>query len=246
MKNLGVKHLGEWQNVSKHQLFEEMQKGFTHAMILEKELSLFASEALMDKVVKFLSTKNGVDDLDIPNGCGPYGELTERDLHYFCNMDIKPKSTKKCKAIYKQKIAFRQIVEEQNPIYSTKITMSRDAVDVARHYWDMEEIHGIEHFNCLFLNKGNMPICWAEISKGGVAGTVVDSRVVLVHGLNCLASGIILFHNHPSGNLKPSQADIELTRKLKEAGKYHDITVLDHVILAPDFSHYSFGDEGII
>lgn len=86
-----------------------------------------------------------------------------------------------------------------------------------------------------------MAIC--PISKGGVSGTVVDLKIVFAAALKGRASSIILAHNHPSGNLKPSQADIELTRKFRKAGEILDISVLDHLILSPDGDYYSFADE---
>lgn len=83
------------------------------------------------------------------------------------------------------------------------------------------------------------------ISGGGVSGTLVDAKIIFRHALEQLASNIILYHNHPSGNLKPSQADIKLTEKLVQAGKALDITVLDHLIVAQD-GFYSFNDEGVV
>ena len=83
------------------------------------------------------------------------------------------------------------------------------------------------------------------MSKGGVSGTVVDSKVIFKYALEHLASSIVLCHNHPSGNLKPSGADIKLTKNLKEAGRIMDIVVLDHLIIG-EKSYYSFGDEGML
>ncbi|MBL4585589.1 MAG: JAB domain-containing protein, partial [Flavobacteriales bacterium] len=83
-----------------------------------------------------------------------------------------------------------------------------------------------------------------NISKGGVSGTVVDPKVVFKLAVQYPASGIVLAHNHPSGNLKPSQADIELTKKLKQAGKALDIPVLDHLIIG-EGEYFSFADEGV-
>jgi DNA repair protein RadC len=80
-------------------------------------------------------------------------------------------------------------------------------------------------------------------SKGGVAGTVVDLKVVFAAALKARASSMIFAHNHPSGNLLPSQADLDLTKRFKEAGKILDIQVLDHLILSPDDRYYSFADE---
>ncbi|MCB4800382.1 JAB domain-containing protein, partial [Neotamlana laminarinivorans] len=80
------------------------------------------------------------------------------------------------------------------------------------------------------------------LSKGGVSGTVVDAKLVFSVALKCNASSIVIAHNHPSGNLKPSEADLRLTKKLKEAGNYLDVKVLDHIILSRE-GYYSFADE---
>jgi DNA repair protein RadC len=85
----------------------------------------------------------------------------------------------------------------------------------------------------------------SEISTGGFAGTVADPKVIFSIALKACASSIILSHNHPSGNLKPSQADLNLTRKIKSGGELLDIAVLDHIILTSD-SYFSFADEGIL
>jgi DNA repair protein RadC len=84
-----------------------------------------------------------------------------------------------------------------------------------------------------------------QISSGGVAGTVADPKMIFKHALEQLASSIILIHNHPSGNLTPSQADKDLTRKLKEAGRMLDLPILDHLIFT-DKSYFSFADEGLL
>ena len=84
-----------------------------------------------------------------------------------------------------------------------------------------------------------------SVSKGGVAGTVVDAKMIFKPAVECLASSVILCHNHPSGNRTPSQEDIALTRKIKEAGRALDINVHDHIIIAND-TYYSFADEGLL
>ena len=83
------------------------------------------------------------------------------------------------------------------------------------------------------------------ISKGGVSGTVVDAKIIFQAALKTNCSGILLLHNHPSGTLQPSDADIQITNKIKEGGKYLDISVPDHIIITSD-SYYSFADEGIM
>ena len=102
-----------------------------------------------------------------------------------------------------------------------------------------------EEFWVIYMNRSNRIIDQLKISQGGISGTVIDVRLILKHGIEKLASTLIICHNHPSGNLQPSKSDIQITTKLKEAAKFHDIDVLDHLILG-DNSYYSFADEGIM
>ncbi len=102
-----------------------------------------------------------------------------------------------------------------------------------------------EEFWVIFLSRNNNVIKTDCISKGGVSGTVVDMRLILKPAIENLASGIILAHNHPSGNLKPSQEDIHLTKKVKEAARLIDMIVQDHLIIG-DQEYFSFADEGIL
>ena len=102
-----------------------------------------------------------------------------------------------------------------------------------------------EEFWVLYLNRANRIIEKNKISQGGISGTVTDIRIILKRGLELLASSLIICHNHPSGNLSPSEADIELTAKIKNAAAQMDIKLLDHLIVA-DNSYFSFTDEGIL
>ncbi|MBI2966374.1 MAG: DNA repair protein RadC [Bacteroidetes bacterium] len=120
-----------------------------------------------------------------------------------------------------------------------KITSSRDIYETARPlFLDLP----LEEFWIFILNKGNRIIDKFNISKGGVSGTVVDARVIFKRAVELLASGIVLCHNHPSGNLYPSQNDIDLTRRLEDAGKLLEINVVDHLIIC-ETGYYSFADE---
>ena len=127
--------------------------------------------------------------------------------------------------------------------------MQRDSIMNSRDTYDtmLPQLIDLnyEEFWILMLNRANHIMGRTRISIGGVSGTVVDSKMVFKPAIEALATSIVLVHNHPSGNLKPSQADIELTRKLKEGGKCLDITVMDHVIVAHT-GYYSFADEGLL
>ncbi len=102
-----------------------------------------------------------------------------------------------------------------------------------------------EAFWIILLNRANIVIKKCQISSGGISGTVVDPKIIYKTAIENLASSIILIHNHPSGNLKASDADIRLTKKLREAGNMLDIPILDHLIFS-NSGYYSFADEGML
>ena len=123
-----------------------------------------------------------------------------------------------------------------------KIASSGDVYEVLyQHLVDLSH----EEFWILLLNRSNKIIEKRRISQGGIAGTVTDIRMILKFAIEALASSIILCHNHPSGNLQPSEADIQITRKLKEASAIMDIGLIDHVIIAGK-RYYSFADENLL
>ena len=102
-----------------------------------------------------------------------------------------------------------------------------------------------EEFWVIYLNRSNKVLLKERLSIGGISGTVADSKIIFKKAIDLLASSFIVAHNHPSGNLKPSQADIDLTKNLKAAGKLLEINLLDHLIIT-DSGYYSFADEGVI
>jgi DNA repair protein RadC len=102
-----------------------------------------------------------------------------------------------------------------------------------------------EEFWLLMLNRANRVLGRYKVSQGGLSGTVIDTRIILKKALDNLASSIIVCHNHPSGNMQPSEADVKITGKLKKAAEMLEIKLLDHVIIA-DKSYFSFADEGLI
>lgn len=124
------------------------------------------------------------------------------------------------------------------------ITSALDAEKVFRNIWS-QSIELREECYALFLNRANRVLGWYLISIGGSAGTVVDPKIIFSTALICKAQGIIMAHNHPSGNTQPSAADLDLTKKLVEAAKLLEIGFLDHLILTKKH-FYSFADEGLI
>lgn len=144
-------------------------------------------------------------------------------------------------------------VAEVELVYKTKvkaserplIKSSKDGYETFLKVWDENKMELQEEFKVLLLNRANRVTGVYEASAGGITGTVADTRLILAAAIKSLSVYIVLAHNHPSGNLKPSRADEELTQKIKEAGKYHDITVLDHIIISSE-GYYSFADEGLL
>lgn len=132
--------------------------------------------------------------------------------------------------------------KEQEPTQKIKIQSSRNAYDLLKG--DLMDLNH-EEFWLILLKRNNEVIRKEMISRGGMSGTVVDSKIIFKRALEESASNVIVAHNHPSGNLKPSQEDIRLTKKIKEAGKALDISVLDHLIIT-DQSFYSFADEDML
>ena len=111
--------------------------------------------------------------------------------------------------------------------------------------WDLDKIDLLEEFKIVLLNRSNKVLGITSISQGGVSGTMADPKLIFGTALKAAASYIILVHNHPSGNLRPSNEDIKLTKKLVEGGKLLDILVVDHLIISKD-DYYSFCDDGTL
>lgn len=140
------------------------------------------------------------------------------------------------------KLTYRSKVK---PSERPQVTTSIDCHNVLRQSWDAGKLEFVEQFKVMLLNRANRVLGIYELSTGGVAGTVADPKLVFVAALKACASSIVLCHNHPSGNTKPSAADLALTKKMKQAGELLDIVVLDHIILTSE-SYYSLADEGLL
>lgn len=144
-------------------------------------------------------------------------------------------------------------VAEVELVYKTKvkaserpyISHSKDTANLLRNLWDQDKIDFVEQMNLLLLNRANRVLGIVNISTGGVTGTVADPKLILVSALKANACGIIIAHNHPSGNTTPSNADRQLTQKIKMAAQYMDICLLDHIIVTSE-GYYSFADEGLL
>jgi len=126
-----------------------------------------------------------------------------------------------------------------------QISQSKDAYPILHNNWDMATIELKENFKVLLLNRANCVLGIYEVSSGGMAGTVVDPKLIFGISLKAGASYLVLSHNHPSGNLKPSTEDVSITKKLEAAGKLHDLLIIDHLIITSS-GYLSFQDEGLM
>jgi len=127
-----------------------------------------------------------------------------------------------------------------------KITSSVSAAELLYSAWNKDQIGLQECFKVMLLNNANKVKGIFEVSTGGITGTLVDLRILFAVVLKSLSVNLIIAHNHPSGTLKPSEADKRLTEKIKKAGELLDIKILDHLILTPDGDYFSFADSGIL
>ena len=146
---------------------------------------------------------------------------------------------------YKKRVCSFRIVKDYHPeIGTAKITKSANIAEYIRPFFG-PEIEVFESMYLITLNQGNNIVSVTKISQGGISGTVVDIRLIAKYALEGLATSIILAHNHPSGSLKASSQDINLTKKVQAGMKLLDITLLDHLIVTRE-GYCSFADEGIM
>jgi DNA repair protein RadC len=203
--------------------------------------SLSDSELLAILIVNGTRSKTAIDlakEVLVlgKNNLPELGKLTVKEL-------IKIKGIGEAKAI--TIVAALEIGRRRQAMNYREKAVMTSSTDVANYLQSLLKDYRHEVFAVLFLNRANKINHFQIVSEGGITGTVADPRIILKKALEEDAVGIILCHNHPSGSLKPSGADQELTRKIKEAAKFFDIKVLDHLIVS-DAGYYSFSDEGIL
>jgi DNA repair protein RadC len=128
----------------------------------------------------------------------------------------------------------------------TKVLNSLTAALILRQAYNDNTIYFQEESIVLFLNNANEIICINKLSRGGITSTVVDCRILLATALKCMATGVIISHNHPSGKTQPSDNDVQLTKRLKDACELVEIKLLDHIIITPSSGYYSFVDAGLL
>jgi DNA repair protein RadC len=136
-------------------------------------------------------------------------------------------------------------VSKVKPSQRPLVTSSFDAYTLFQQSFPEGKLELVEQFKVLYLNRANQALCLFAVSSGGLTGTVADPRLIFIAALKVHACSLVLCHNHPSGSLKPSTADQELTEKIRQAGAFLDIKLLDHLILSAE-SYFSFADEGLL
>lgn len=173
--------------------------------------------------------------------------LGKDSLHELGKLSIK--EIMKVKGIGEAKaitiVAALELGRRRQSLSSRAKSVISGSRDVAGHLQSLLGDYKHEVFAVLFLNRANRINHFEIISEGGITGTIADPRIVLKKALEEDAVSLILCHNHPSGSLKPSRADEELTKKIREAARYFDIRVLDHIIVS-DEGYFSFADEGLL
>ncbi|MEW5676439.1 JAB domain-containing protein [Flavobacterium enshiense] len=143
------------------------------------------------------------------------------------------------------KIAEIKVSYSTNMNNRIKLTHCKEVYQFILSQWNVDLIEFQEECKIILLNRANFVLGIYDLSKGGISGTVVDVRVILGIALKCNASGIILVHNHPSGNMIASEADKQITNKLKKSCQLLDITLVDHLIITKS-EYFSFAEKGIL
>ena len=146
------------------------------------------------------------------------------------------------KKTYKSTISEYSLKYTKTDIQKTKITASENASNVIRQFY-FDDINIYESFFILLLNRANNTTGFAKISQGGTAGTFVDIKIIAKYAVDSMSSAVIICHNHPSGNKQPSDDDLNITKKIKDALLLLDIKLIDHIIITEN-DYYSFADNG--
>lgn len=163
-------------------------------------------------------------------------------FNWILNYKLKPMKSKhytihEMELVYLPKLKVSELPET---------TTSKKAVEILMQLFNPNTIRCQEEFIVIYLNNNSRIIGSQKLSKGGINATVVDIRLILSTALKCLATGIIISHNHPSGNLKPSEKDLFITKNINEGCKQVEIKLLDHIIVTPDSGYFSFADEFLL
>ena len=213
-----------------------------------EKMMLKGAEALSNAELLAILINNGTRDKSAVDVCKDLLAKVNNDLQRLGSLSIKEILKLKTKGIGEAKavtIAAALEVGIRRDAAENKREVITQSSEVAAFLKAKLQYKKHEVFAVLFLNQANKVMHYEVLSEGGITGTVADPRIILRKALSHDAVNLILCHNHPSGSIKPSRADRELTAKIKEAALLFDMTVLDHIIVSED-GHYSFADEGIL
>jgi DNA repair protein RadC len=213
-----------------------------------EKLMLKGTNALSNAELLAILINNGTRDRSAVDVCKELLQAVDNDLQRLGKLSVKEILKLKVKGIGDAKaISIAAALElgirrDSSEKRKSTVTHSKDVADFLQAQLKYKK-H--EVFAVLFLNRANKINHYEVVSEGGITGTVADPRIILRKALEHDAVNVILCHNHPSGSIKPSRADEELTKKIKEAALYFDIKVLDHIIVSEE-GYFSFADEGLI
>lgn len=212
-----------------------------------EKLLLKGRSALSDAELLAILLGTGTRDVSAVDLAKYILQQADQNLHCLARLSVnelmKIKGVGKAKAVtIISALELGRRRKNSNQILRQRITSSVEALEVIKP--DLMDLNH-EEFWVIVLNRANYVLKKIQISRGGISGTVADPKLIFKSALEEGGSSIILIHNHPSGNLNPSQADITLTKSMKEAGKFMEIPVLDHIIVS-DNAYFSLADEGLM
>lgn len=213
-----------------------------------EKMMLKGAEALSNAELLAILINNGTRDKSAVDVCKDLLGKVNNDLQRLAGLSVKEMLKLKTKGIGEAKaisIAAALELGIRRDAAGNKREVITQSSEVALFLKSKLQHKKHEVFAVLFLNQANKIMHYEVLSEGGITGTIADPRIILRKALSHDAVNLILCHNHPSGSIKPSRADKELTTKIKEAAQLFDMTVLDHIIVSED-GHYSFADEGIL
>ncbi len=211
-----------------------------------EKMMLKGKEALSYAELIAIIINNGTHEQSALDVARSMLNAVNNDLGKLSKMSVKEILCLKIKGIgYAKAIAIAAALELglRRDVFEKKITRITKSTDVAAYLKSQLQYKKHEVFAVLYLNRANKINHFEIVSEGGITGTVADPRIIFKRALEHDAVNLILCHNHPSGNLRPSNADEELTKKLSEAARHLDIHIMDHIIVS-DEGHFSFADEG--
>ena len=213
-----------------------------------EKLLLKGSDSLSNAELLAILINNGTRNKSAVDLAKELMALVNNDLQRLGQLSVKEIVKLKVKGLGEAKavsIAAALEIGIRRGAVENKREIIRNSKDIANYFKAQLQYKNHEVFVAIFLNQASKILHSEVLSEGGITGTVVDPRVLLRKALEYNAVNIILCHNHPSGNLKPSQADKDLTYKISEAAKFFDIDVNDHIIVSNE-GYYSFADDGLI